>query len=68
MQTLNNQTDRVTLTAAIADIFRQTLTRLGFCQRTAAGDLWQVAFKDVGSTRRVTRPFWWWTCTACRAR
>lgn len=48
MQTLNNQTDRVTLTTEVADIFRQTLTRLGFCQRMADGDLWQVAFKDVG--------------------
>ncbi len=48
MQTLNNQTDRVTLTTEVAGIFRQTLTRLGFCHRTADGDLWQVAFKDVG--------------------
>lgn len=48
MQTLNNQTDRVTLTTEIAGIFRQTLTRLGFCQRTADGDLWQGAFRDVG--------------------
>lgn len=48
MQTLNSQTDRVTLTTEIAAIFQQTLTRLGFCQRTAAGDLWQVAFRDVG--------------------
>ncbi len=48
MQTLNNQTDRVTLTTEVAGIFRQTLTRLGFCQRTADGDLWQVAFRDVG--------------------
>lgn len=48
MEALNNQTDRVTLTTEIAGIFRQTLTRLGFCQRTADGDLWQVTFKDVG--------------------
>lgn len=48
MQTLNNQTDRVTLTTEVADVFRQTLTRLGFCHRTADGDLWHVAFKDVG--------------------
>ncbi len=48
MQTLNNQTDRVTLTNEVAAVFRQTLTRLGFCHRTADGDLWQVAFKDVG--------------------
>ena len=48
MQTLNNQTDRVTLTTEVADVFRQTLTRLGFCHRTADGDLWQVAFRDVG--------------------
>ena len=48
MQTLNDQTDRVTLTNEVTSIFRQTLTRLGFCYRTADGDLWQVAFKDVG--------------------
>lgn len=48
MQTLNNQTDRVTLTTEVADIFRQTLTRLGFCHRTANGNLLEVAFKDVG--------------------
>lgn len=48
MRTLNNQTDRVTLTNEVAAVFRQTLTRLGFCHRTADGDLWQVAFRDVG--------------------
>lgn len=48
MQALNNQTDRVTLTTEIAAVFQQTLTRLGFCHRNADGDLWQVAFRDVG--------------------
>ncbi len=48
METLNSQTDRLTLTGEVAAVCRQTLTRLGFCQRTAEGNLWEIAFKDVG--------------------
>jgi len=47
MQTLNEQSDRVALTRAVAEIFRHTLTRLGFCHATADGGLWQVAFTDI---------------------
>jgi DNA segregation ATPase FtsK/SpoIIIE-like protein len=48
METMATYMDRVTLTTEVVRIFQQTLTRLGFCQRTADGGLWQVAFRDVG--------------------